>query len=364
MTLSVSLQHSFDGFQLDARFDAPKGVTVLYGQSGAGKTTIINALAGLLSPDDGRIDVDGRVLYDSAVGINLPPHQRRIGLIFQEGRLFPHLTVRQNLNYGHWFALQKASAADRDRIIEMLGIGPLLDRRPGRLSGGEKQRVAIGRALLANPRLLLADEPLAALDEARKEEILPYFEKLRDELEVPILYVSHAGTEVARLATTLVVLEKGRVIRQGDAASVLSDPGVTPLGSAAAGVMLEATVTTQHPDGITEADVDGIALLLPKLPFAPGTKIRIRIEAQDVMIATKKPSGISALNILPAEVAALRRGEGPGVLVQLRAGSTLLLARITRRSADALALREGAQVFAVLKAFSVPRGAIGDRHTS
>jgi molybdate transport system ATP-binding protein len=232
------------------------------------------------------------------------------------------------------------------------------------LSGGEKQRVAIGRALLANPRLLLADEPLAALDDARKEEILPYFERLRDDLDVPILYVSHAGAEVARLATTLVVIEGGRVIRQGDAASVLSDPGVTPLGAAAAGVMLEATVSAQHADGITEVDVGGITLLLPKVPCEPGNRLRIRIEAQDVMIATEKPAGISALNILPAEVAALRRGDGPGVLVQLRSGGTLLLARITRRSADALALREGAPVFAVLKAVSVPKAAIGDQHKS
>lgn len=362
MSLSVALRHRFEGFDLDARFDAPKGVTVLYGRSGSGKTTIINALAGLLTPRSGRIATDDWVLFDSEKGTHLPPHRRRIGYIFQEGRLFPHLTVEQNLNYGRWFSASRVPDADRTRIIDMLGIGDFLDRRPERLSGGEKQRVAIGRSLLANPKLLLADEPLSALDEARKEEILPYFERLRDELDVPILYVTHAAAEVTRLATTVVVLENGRVVRQGGAVEVLSDPAVTPFGSASAGVMLEARVIAQHTDGITEVQAGGLSLLLPKVPYPIGAELRIRIEAQDVMIATNKPAGISALNIMPAEVAALRRGSGPGVLVQLRAGENLILARITQRSADALALAKGAKVFAVLKAVSVPRSAIGDQH--
>lgn len=362
MSLSVSLKHRFGGFALDAHFDAPRGITLLYGRSGSGKTTIVNALAGLLRADAGRICTDETVLFDSAAGIDLPPHQRQVGYIFQEGRLFPHLTVAQNLKYGRWFAPEGAKLEDFDRIVEMLGIGGLLDRRPGRLSGGEKQRVAIGRALLCSPRLILADEPLAALDDARKEEILPYFERLRDELDIPILYVSHAGSEVARLATTLVVIENGRVMRQGDAATLLSDPNVTPFGAGAAGVILEARVAAQMDDGITEVTSGGQTLLLPKVPAAVGASIRIRIEAQDVMIATTRPEGISALNILPATVAALRMGDGPGVLVQLKAGDNLLLARITRRSADALALHEGAPAYAVLKAVSVPRGAIGDAH--
>jgi molybdate transport system ATP-binding protein len=362
MSLSVALSHRFEGFALDARFETPKGITVLYGRSGSGKTTIVNALAGLLRPDEGHIIADGCVLFDSAKRINLPPCKRRVGYIFQDARLFPHLSVRQNLRYGQWFAPKTAPREDMGRIVEMLGIGALLDRRPGRLSGGEKQRVAIGRALLSSPRLLLADEPLAALDDERKEEILPYFERLRDELDMPILYVSHSGSEVARLATTLVVLDKGRVSQQGEAQALLSDPSVTPLGAGAAGVALEAQVKAHYPDGITEVATGGQTLLLPRVPHPVGALVRLRIEAQDVMIATKRPEAISALNILPATVTALRIGQGPGVLVQLKAGENLMLARITRRSAETLALYEGVDVFVVLKAVSVPRAAIGDPH--
>ena len=231
MMLEVSLKHAFTGFTLDARFHAPPGVTVLFGRSGSGKTTIINAVAGLLLPDQGRIAAGDWVLLDTKTGRRLRPHQRRIGYIFQEGRLFPHLSVRQNLGYGTWFAPKDAPREDMGRIVDLLGLGALLDRRPGALSGGEKQRVAIGRALLSAPKLILADEPLAALDEARKAEILPYLERLRDEVNIPILYVSHAASEVARLATTVVALEAGRVIAQGSAAQVLGDPAILPIGA-------------------------------------------------------------------------------------------------------------------------------------
>lgn len=362
MSLSISIQHRFDDFTLNVAFEAPKGITLLYGRSGAGKTTIVNALAGLMRPDAGKIETGGDILFDRDAGINLAPHHRRIGYIFQEGRLFPHLTVRQNLKYGQWFAKTSRRAAKTDHIVEMLGIGPLMERRPIRLSGGEKQRVAIGRALLANPRLILADEPLAALDDARKEEILPYFERLRDELDVPIVYVSHASAEVTRLATTLVVLESGQVLRSGPVSDVLSDPAITPLGAAEAGVMLQVKVTAQHADAITEVAARGISLLLPRVDAVIGAHIRVRIAAQDVMIATEMPAAISALNILPATVTALRLGDGPGALVQLHAGENALLARVTRRSVAALDLRPGAQVYAVLKAVSIPRGAIGDPH--
>ncbi|MFK7745211.1 MAG: molybdenum ABC transporter ATP-binding protein [Roseobacter sp.] len=363
MTLSVSLQHRLGDFALDVSFTAPNGITVLYGRSGSGKTTIVNALAGLLRADAGRVSTDTRVLYDAQAGIDLPPHKRGVGYVFQEGRLFPHLTVKQNLMYGRWFAPQQADHAEVSRIIEMLGIGSLLNRRPTGLSGGEKQRVGIGRALLSSPRLILADEPLAALDDARKEEILPYFERLRDEIDIPIIYVSHAGSEVARLATTIVVMEQGRVVRAGPADAVLSDPSITPLGAAAAGVLLQARVTAQHDDGITEVVAGGVALLLPHIPSPVGAALRVRIEAQDVMLATTAPQAISALNVLPATITSLRQGDGPGVLVQIKAGDNLMLARVTRRSADALGLVEGRAVFAVLKAVSIPRGAIGDQQT-
>ncbi len=359
--LEIALKHSFDGFDLDVSIKAPAGITVLFGRSGAGKTTIVNAVAGLLRPDSGRIAADGWELFNSSSSLWLPPQKRRLGYVFQEARLFPHLTVRQNLAYGRWFAPRHLRREDMGRIVEMLGIGPLLERRPGTLSGGEKQRVAIGRALLASPRLILADEPLAALDEARKAEILPYFERLRDEVSVPILYVSHAAAEVARLATTVIALENGRVARQGPATDVLSDPAVTPLGAREAGALLEARVVTHHPDGISELSTGGVALLVPRVDFAPGTALRVRIEAQDVMIARQRPVGISALNILPATLRSLRLGDGPGALVQLDVGSNLVLARITKRSALALDLQPGAQVFAVIKAVSVPREAISDQ---
>jgi len=221
--LRIAVRHAFETFTLDVDFEAPPGITVLFGRSGSGKTTIINAVAGLLMPDAGRITVGDLTLLDTARGVRLPPHHRRLGYIFQEGRLFPHLTVRQNLKYGAWFAPKGAPREDIGRVVELLGIGHLLERRPGALSGGEKQRVSIGRAVLSAPRLILADEPLAALDDARKAEILPYFERLRDEVSVPILYVSHAASEVARLATNVVGLDAGRVIRQGSAAEVLGD---------------------------------------------------------------------------------------------------------------------------------------------
>jgi molybdate transport system ATP-binding protein len=359
--LQVSLRHSFAGFDLDVSFDAPPGITVLFGRSGSGKTTIINAVAGLLRPDGGHITVAGTVLCDTATGLWLPPHKRRLGYVFQEARLFPHMTVRQNLGYGRWFAPKTGQREDMRRIVEMLGIGPLLDRRPAMLSGGEKQRVAIGRALLASPQLILADEPLAALDDTRKSEILPYFERLRDEVSVPILYVSHSASEVSRLATTIVTLEKGRIARQGPAAEVLSDPDATPMGPREAGSMLQARLIRHHSDGLSELDADGVTLVVPKVAFAPGAALRVRIEAQDVMLALEKPHGISALNVLPATVAAVRIGDGPGALVQLRVGGNLILSRVTRRSALALGLKPGTSLFAVIKAVSVPRDAIGDR---
>lgn len=360
MTLSVSLRHAFPGFDLDVDFEAPPGITVLFGRSGSGKTTIVNAVAGLLKPDAGRVAAGDWVLFDTARGLWLPPHRRRLGYIFQESRLFPHLSVRQNLLYGRWFAPRDARRENINHVVEMLGIGHLLDRRPAMLSGGEKQRVAIGRALLANPRLILADEPLAALDEARKAEILPYFERLRDEVSVPILYVSHSAAEVARLATTVVALENGQVARQGPAADVLSDPEVTPLGAGAAGAMFEAQVVAHYPDGISELNAGGLRLLLPRVPQGPGERLRIRVEAQDVMLAIARPEGISALNVLSATVREVRLGAGPGALVQLAAGPNMILSRVTRRSVKALGLAPGQEVFAVLKAVSVARGDIGN----
>lgn len=204
MSVSIDISHHQGDFRLNAAFEAGPGVTTLFGHSGSGKTTLINAIAGLLTPDKGRITVNGRILYDQNAKVNIPAHKRRVGYVFQDARLFPHMTVRKNLTYGQRF--NRRTAQPHNDVVAMLGIGPLLDRYPGALSGGEKQRVAIGRALLSAPEILLLDEPLAALDETRKEEILPYLERLRDHARLPILYVSHSVAEVARLANTMVVL--------------------------------------------------------------------------------------------------------------------------------------------------------------
>lgn len=357
--LEVAIRHAFAGFRLDAAFSAPPGVTVLFGRSGSGKTTVVNAVAGLLMPDAGRIASGDWTLLDTERGIRLRPHRRRLGYIFQEGRLFPHLTVRQNLRYGAWFAPKDAPREDLGRVVDLLGIGHLLERRPGALSGGEKQRVAIGRALLSAPRLILADEPLAALDEARKAEILPYFERLRDAVNIPILYVSHSASEVARLATTVVALDAGRIVAQGPAAEVLGNPAVLPAGAREAGAVLTARVVRHHADGLTELDANGIRLFLPRVAEAPGSGLRVRIAAHDVMLSRSRPEGLSALNILPGVVHEVRPGDGPGAIVALDTPAGRILARITRRSAGALALSPGAEAHAIIKTVSVAPSDIG-----
>ena len=360
MNLSLDIRHGAGSFTLDVAFDAPDGVTALFGRSGSGKTTVINAIAGLLTPDDGRIAIAGETLLDTRRGIALPAWRRRLGYVFQDGRLFPHMTVRRNMTYGQRFAPPGSTGPGLGEVAHMLGIADLLDRRPGALSGGEKQRVAIGRALLSRPRMLLMDEPLAALDAARKAEILPYLERLRDQSGLPILYVSHSIAEVARLAGTVVVLEDGRVARAGPAEQVLSDPDtVRQIGLREAGAVLPATVTRHHPDGLSELTISGGRLFLPLIELAPGSATRVRILAHDVILSRGEPEGLSALNILSAEIVALREGGGPGVMVQMQCGTDKLLARITRRSADALALAPGERVYAVLKSVAVAQSEVG-----
>jgi molybdate transport system ATP-binding protein len=213
--ISVDVEKRLGNFSLNARFETASGVTAIFGTSGSGKTTLVNMIAGLIAPDRGRIVVDGVTLFDSFAGIDVPAYQRHIGYVFQEGRLFPHLTVASNLDYGRRMRGLPRDPAELERIIGLLDIGHLLDRRPGKLSGGERQRVAIGRALLMRPRLLLLDEPLASLDTARKREILPYLEKLRDESHVPMVYVSHHRGELRRIAASVVQIEAGGVVATG-----------------------------------------------------------------------------------------------------------------------------------------------------
>ena len=355
--LSVSLAHRRGGFALDVAFEAPNGVTALFGRSGAGKSTLVAGIGGSLRPDRGRVVLDGRVLVDAERGVFVPRHRRRIGTVFQEGRLFPHLDVRQNLLFGRWFAPRAEPGGDVDAVVDLLGIGALLGRRPAGLSGGEKQRVAIGRALLSKPRLLLMDEPLAALDDARKAEILPYIERLRDEAGVPIVYVSHSVAEVARLADTLVVLDAGRVAAAGPARDVLARLDVAVLSVAReAGAVLDARVVG-HDDafGLTALATPAGLLRVPRVPLAAGSALRVQVPARDVLLSLEAPRGTSALNVLPAAVVALRPADGASVEVRLDCGGAALVARITLRSVVDLGLAPGCRVHAVVKSVALDR---------
>ena len=359
--LEVDINHRLGAFELDVHFRSGRGLTALFGRSGAGKTSVVNVIAGLIRPERGRIVVDGSVLIDTEHHIRAPTHRRRVGYVFQEDRLFPHLTVRQNLLFGRWFAPGPAPAARLDDVVDLLGIGSLLDRRPSRLSGGEKQRVAIGRALLASPRLLLMDEPLASLDARRKDEILPYIERLRDQASVPIVYVSHAVAEVSRLASTMVLISDGRVRAVGPVQDVMGRAELYPMaGRFEAGAVLAARVAAHDARwGLTELAGAFGKLTVPGLHAPVGTALRVRIRARDVILAATPPSGISALNVLAGRVEALVPIEEAALEVQLRLGEERLLARVTRRSGATLGLAPGREVFAVIKTIAIERRNLG-----
>jgi len=354
MNLTVEARHQLGHFALDAAFTSDGGVTALFGRSGSGKTSLINIIAGLLKPQSGRVVLDGDVIADSERRIFTPVHRRRFGYVFQEARLFPHLSVGHNLAYGRWFA-GKSGSSDFTRIVDMLGVGHLLDRNPSALSGGERQRVAIGRALLAAPRLLLMDEPLAALDEARKAEILPYLERLRDDAGIPIVYVSHSVSEVARLARRVVVLENGRVTASGAAAEVLSAPAVTlATGRREAGVLLEGEVTgTDASHELTTVRVGRERLRIAGVSATPGSRLRLHIAARDVMLATSRPVEISALNVLEGRILAIATEEDGSIDVRVNCGDATIAARITRFSRDALQLVPGKTVYAIIKSVAI-----------
>lgn len=358
MSLSVAIRHELGRFTLDVSFASEAPLVALFGASGSGKTSVVNAVAGLLRPTEGRIEVNGRVLVDSAAGLFVPAHRRRIGYVFQDARLFPHLTVRQNLRYGRFFAARKDHGTGFADIVDLLGIGHLLDRRPAGLSGGEVSRVAIGRALLAGPELILMDEPLASLDEARKAEILPFIERLRDEIGLSILYVSHAAAEVARLASDIVVLAGGRVAASGPADAIMERLdllGDSERGEGSATIELEA-VGKDAGYGLSVLRSAGGEWLLPGLEAAVGTRLRVRIRARDVMLATSRPEGLSANNVLAGTVLTIEPA-GVEALVRLDCGGDVLVARVTRFSVERLGLRPGACVFAVVKAVSLGKGA-------
>jgi len=353
--IEVDVSHRLGAFSLDVWFASDGGLTALFGQSGYGKTSIINIIGGLIRPDRGRIAIDGVTLVDSATGIMVPAWQRRIGYVFQEGRLFPHLTVRQNLTFGRRFRPGAEPEVRFETVVGLLGIGDLLHRRPGSLSGGEKQRVAIGRAFLSSPRLLLMDEPLAALDEARKEEITPYLETLRDQYDIPIVYVSHSLREVSRLANAVVVVRDGAVVAVGGPAEVLSRADVVPRdGAEETGALIETSVRGH--DGrfnLTMLEWPGGVLQVPRLDLPAGARVRVHLRARDVMVATAAPAGLSALNVFAGRIAALRPSGGGDVEAVIDCNGVSVAARLTGKSVATLGLEAGMPVHAVVKAVTM-----------
>ncbi|MBL8516271.1 MAG: molybdenum ABC transporter ATP-binding protein [Betaproteobacteria bacterium] len=361
MMFSVDISQRLGEFQLDVAFESAAAVTALFGRSGAGKTSVINAIAGITRPERGRIEIGGQVLMDSASRIFAKPESRRIGYVFQDGMLFPHLDVRGNLEYGQRRTPQDAHYVDPAKVLALLGLARLMDRKPAHLSGGERQRVAIGRALLASPKLLLLDEPLASLDSMRKSEILNYIELLRDEFRIPILLVSHAVEEVTRLADQVVLLSEGRVAAQGSPAEVMGRLDLGPLtGRYERGAIIEALVA----DHDTLYDLSrlvfaGGELLVPHIDALIGERVRVRIRARDVSLALSRPADVSVTNILEAEVAEVSSEPGPVTDVRLTAGGSMLLARVTRQSVDRLGIRPGLRIFALVKAISLDRHSVG-----
>jgi molybdate transport system ATP-binding protein len=342
-------------FRLRARFAAPTpGVVALFGPSGAGKSTLVNAIAGLI-PATGSVRLDGTTWLDSATGTCLPAERRRIGYVFQEARLFPHLDVAGNLGYGERRAPPGPRFAVRDEVLDLLGLGPLLGRRVHRLSGGERQRVALGRALLAQPRLLLLDEPLAAIDASRRDEVLPYLESLRDRFAIPMLYVSHQYDEVLRLATHIVLLAAGAVQASGTPAELSIDPRLRALvGGDAFGAVLEVEVVAVDPGaGLASVAVGSGRLRLALAAARVGARLRLHVLARDVILATEPPRGVSVRNALPGNLAEIV-SEGPDeALAIVDVDGSRLIARITREAVEELRLRPGLPVWALVKAASL-----------
>ncbi len=347
--LRARFRLAWPGFTLDVDLGLPgQGVTALFGHSGSGKTTLLRCVAGLERAPDGLLRVAGETWQDGTRW--LPTHRRPIGYVFQEASLFPHLSVLGNLRYGMRRA-GGAPASALDHVIDLLGIGHLLSRRPDRLSGGERSRVAIARALAVNPRLLLLDEPLAALDHARKQEILPYLERLRDELSIPMLYVSHVPDEVARLADHLVVMREGRVLASGPLAETLVRLDLPFRLGGDTGAVLAAEVGAIDAQWhLARVDFAGGSLLVRDHGIAVGRRVRVRVLARDVSLAAAHPGPSSIQNVLKGRIEVVADDEHPGlILVRVRLGQTALLASLTRRAAAALEIVPGRDVWVQVK---------------
>ena len=350
--IAACFRLDWPGFALDVDLNLPgAGVTALFGPSGSGKTTLLRCIAGLERAPQGRLTVAGEVWQDAARWV--PTHKRPIGYVFQEASLFPHLTVMGNLRYG-MRRIGEAQRVSLDHAIELLGIGRLLDRKPDRLSGGERQRVGMARALAVSPRLLLMDEPLAALDLKRKQEILPYLERLHDELDIPVLYVSHAPDEVARLADYLVAMEGGRVLASGPLADTLARLDLPIRLGEDAGAILDATVgAVDHHWHLARVDFAGGNLWARDQGLAVGRRVRVRVLARDVSLA-EQPGTSSIQNVLRGRVDAVGDDEHPGVtLVRVRVGTTVLLARLTKRAAASLGVTPGRELWVQVKSVAL-----------
>lgn len=359
--ISVDIIRRLGTFTLATNFQSDtRGITAVFGRSGAGKTSIVNVLAGLLQPDSGRIEIDGHVLLDTENRVNVPPEKRRLGYVFQESRLFPHYSVQRNLTYG----MRRTPAAERrvdfNEVIDVLGISHLLSRKPRSLSGGERQRVALGRALLTSPKLLLMDEPLASLDTARKQEILPFIERMRDHFDIPIVYVSHDMDEIIRLADTLILIDEGKVAAIGSVEELTSRLDLRPLtGRYEAGSVIAAEVMGQDTQfGLTELAFAGGTFRLPRIDNPIGAQVRVRIRARDVSLSLSQPDGVSELNVFKGRIMEIDHPPSddspPQIDIRVDIGVPLWV-RITRRAVRDLDLREGSEVYTLVKSTSIDR---------
>ena len=343
------------GFRLDATLTAPTpGVIALFGRSGSGKSTLTNVIAGLLTPDVGTVTLDGEQLTDMRQGIVVPVERRRIGYVFQDARLFPHLSVAGNLRYGERRRRAASTVSGFDEVVALLGLTPLLQKKPRQLSGGERQRVSLGRALLSQPRLLLLDEPLASLDVARREEVLPYLVALRDRLSIPMVYVSHQFEEVLRLATHLVLLEGGRVLAEGPVDEMSLYPALQDIiGPDLVGAVVEGLVTRVNTETGSAELALGTGTLQVSLRDVPvGARVRLQLLARDVILATQPVQGLSVRNALASTVIAIADDWFGAALVRVDVGGAIVLARITQDALRALRLRPGDAVWTLIKAVS------------
>jgi molybdate transport system ATP-binding protein len=353
--LSVAVKKRRGSFSLDACFELPTpGVVALFGRSGCGKSTLVSAIAGLLDADSGRVALDDTVLLDTQQRLYVPPERRRIGYVFQDARLFPHLNVAANLKYG-----ERRAPAQRfvtlDMVAGLLDLGSLMNRRTHQLSGGERQRVAIGRALLSQPRLLLLDEPLAALDAARRDEVLPYLETLRDQLAIPMVYVSHNFDEVLRLATYVVLMESGRTIAQGGVGDMSLNRDLRSIiGADAVGAIVDGTVLGRDASsGLMRIKLGHGELKVEAANGAVGAKLRVQLLARDLIVATQEPRHLSVRNILTGVITTVTSDDADSDLVAIDIGGTLIMARVTKAATRELGLAPGLAAWALVKAVSL-----------